>query len=83
MMEAESHPRHLAPMEQNVNISIELGKLLELLREKRVCLNVSTCSSRPEKGVPYNTDAPFTWPAGNVSITRNDAPTRPAGSCRS
>lgn len=60
MMEAKSHPRHIAPMEQNVSISLGLGKLLKLLREEKICLNASTCCSRPGKGVPYNTDAPFT-----------------------
>lgn len=60
MMEAKSHPRHLAPREQDVSISIGLGKLLELLREEKIFRNASTCCSCSEKGVSYETDAPFT-----------------------
>ena len=59
-MEAKSHPRHLAPREQNVSKSIGLDKLLELLRKEKIFRNASTCCSCSEKGVSYKTDAPFT-----------------------
>ena len=36
-------------MDQDVNTSTGLGKLLELPREKKGYLNAPTCSSRPEQ----------------------------------